>query len=110
MGGGAMNYLLPLDCGSLLPLSAASLLALRISAGGCGRKAAAGCRSPRAVVLGFIVALVTGAHADSLVLKSGQVVTGKSFRRNGDQIMVTTEIQGPDGKPMNAERGTPLAD
>lgn len=50
------------------------------------------------------------AHADSLILTNGQTVTGKSFRRSGDNIMVTTEVAGPDGKPMNAERGVPLAE
>lgn len=49
-------------------------------------------------------------QADSLILKDGKAVTGKTFRRDGDNILVTVEVPGPDGKMMNAERGTPVAE
>ncbi len=57
-----------------------------------------------------VLVLASTALADSLITKDGQTVTGKSYRRKDDMIMVTMEIPGPDGKPMNAEKGILQAD
>ena len=53
---------------------------------------------------------VQSLHADSLVLGNGQTLTGISFRRTGDSLVVTTEVQGPDGKPMSSDHTVPLKD
>ncbi|MCF7786523.1 MAG: hypothetical protein K9N47_10400 [Prosthecobacter sp.] len=64
----------------------------------------------RQLSFGIFCLLAASLHADTLVLKSGLTATGKSFRRQGDVILVTVEIPGPDGRPMTAERSTPLAE
>lgn len=46
-------------------------------------------------------------HADTLVLKNGQSIAGKAFFRQGDAIFVSA---GPNGEPMSAAPGTPLAE
>lgn len=64
----------------------------------------------RHLTFGIFCLLAASLHADTLVLKNGQTATGRSFRRQGDAILVTVEIPGPDGRPMTAERSTPLAE
>lgn len=54
---------------------------------------------------GIAILLSLGLHADTLVLKSGQLISGKSFARRGDAIMATS---GPDGAPVTSETGAPL--
>lgn len=46
-------------------------------------------------------------HADTLVLKNGQTIAGKAFLRQGDAILVSA---GPNGEPVTAAAGTPLAE
>lgn len=57
------------------------------------------------IVLALVYAVSAAPAADSLVTKDGQTITGKSYRRKDDTILVTLEIPGPDGKPMTAEKG-----
>lgn len=54
--------------------------------------------------------LAATASADSLVLTSGQTLSAKTFRREGDFIIATAETPGPDGKMMKVERKTPLTE
>lgn len=44
-------------------------------------------------------------HADTLVLKNGQTIVGKSFQRQGDSLIVSA---GANGEPETAAPGTPL--
>ena len=71
----------------------------------------AACRMTRAsrrmTPSGMFIVLSLGLHADTLVLKNGQLVVGKTFARQGDAIMATT---GPNGEPVTAETGTPLSE
>jgi tetratricopeptide (TPR) repeat protein len=55
----------------------------------------------------LLVLLATGLHADMLVLKSGQTISGKSFVRTGDALVLAA---GPNGEPVSAGTGTPLAE
>jgi tetratricopeptide (TPR) repeat protein len=61
----------------------------------------------RCAASGIFLLLSATLHADTLVLKNGQQVTGKTFARQGDAIIV---LSGPDGGPMTAAPGTPLAE
>jgi tetratricopeptide (TPR) repeat protein len=61
----------------------------------------------RQAACGVFALLSLDLHADTLVLKNGQTVTGKSFLREGDAIFVTA---GPNGEPVTAETGTPLTE
>lgn len=45
---------------------------------------------------------------DSVVLANGQTIAGVSFRRVTDSLVIATEIQGPAGKPMNANQTVPF--
>lgn len=49
-------------------------------------------------------------QGETIVLKSGQSGTGKSFRREGNTLRFQMEVRGPDGKMALAERGVGLAD
>lgn len=55
-----------------------------------------------------MISTMQSLPADSVVLTSGQTLAGVSFRRTADGLVVTTEVQGPGGKPMNAEQTVPL--
>lgn len=55
----------------------------------------------------LLVLLATGLHADTLVLKSGQTISGKSFVREGDALVMAA---GPNGEPLTAGTSTPLAE
>lgn len=55
-----------------------------------------------------MVALLTGSlHADTLVLKNGQILVGKSFVRQGDALIQAT---GPNGEIVSTDTVTPLAE
>lgn len=57
---------------------------------------------------GILLLLLSATlHADTLVLKNGQQVAGKTFARQGDAIIV---LSGPDGKPVTSDTGTPLTE
>jgi tetratricopeptide (TPR) repeat protein len=55
-----------------------------------------------------MVCAMQSLRADAVVLTSGQTLNGVSFRRTADGLVVTTEVQGPGGKPMNADQTVPL--
>lgn len=55
----------------------------------------------------WLLLAMGGLHADTLVLKNGQTITGKSFVRQDAAIFMTA---GPTGEPVTAETGTPLAE
>lgn len=57
-----------------------------------------------------MVCAMQSLRADAVVLTSGQTLNGVSFRRTADGLVVTTEVQGPGGKPMNADQTVPLKD
>lgn len=57
--------------------------------------------------LATLLLLSTGLHADTLVLKNGQTVSGKSFLREGDVI---TLFAGPSGEAVPSAIGTPLTE
>ncbi len=48
--------------------------------------------------------LTPDIHADTLVLKTGQTLIGKSFRREGDVFYLAT---GPNGEPVTSETAIP---
>lgn len=54
--------------------------------------------------------LCAAALADSLVLQSGQMITGTQYRREGEFIIATAEAKSADGKTMSVEKKIPLAD
>ena len=54
----------------------------------------------------LVLLFANGLHADTLVLKNGQTVAGKSFVRQGDALVVSA---GPNGEPVTAAPGIPLA-
>lgn len=56
----------------------------------------------------LLLPTVQDLRADSLLLRNGQTLTGVSFRRTSDSIVVTTESKGPDGKAMSSEHTVPL--
>jgi len=55
----------------------------------------------------LLVLLSTGLHADTLVLKSGLTISGRSFVREGDALVLAA---GPNGEPVTAGTSTPLAE
>ncbi|MES2657621.1 MAG: tetratricopeptide repeat protein [Verrucomicrobiota bacterium] len=57
--------------------------------------------------LAMVLLLATGLHADTLVLKNGQTISGKSFLREGDVLTVSA---GPAGEPVTAGAGVNLAE
>lgn len=57
--------------------------------------------------LALLLLFASGLHADTLVLKNGQTISGRSFLRQGDVILVSV---GPDGKPPAPGKGTPVAE
>lgn len=59
----------------------------------------------RPAAIGIFLLLAPSLHADTLVLKNGQQVVGKTFLRQGDAIIV---LSGPTGEPVTAAPGTPL--
>lgn len=59
--------------------------------------------SRRALVL--LLLLAAGLHADTLVLKNGQTISGKSFLRQGDVISISV---GPNGETAPSGPGTPV--
>ena len=50
---------------------------------------------------------VTILDADTLTLKSGQSVSGRLFRREGDALVL---VSGPNGEPVTAAASVPLAE
>ena len=45
------------------------------------------------------------AHAETVVLKSGQSGTGTAFRRQNNSLVFLMELRGPDGKPVMGPDG-----
>lgn len=58
-------------------------------------------------LFGASVLLPLGVRADTLVLKDGRTVVGKSFLRQGNTIVLTS---GPNGEPVTESTGIPLAE
>lgn len=56
---------------------------------------------------GIAILLSLGLHADTLVLKNGQLIVGKTFARQGDAIIATS---GPTGAPLTSETGARVSD
>jgi tetratricopeptide (TPR) repeat protein len=61
------------------------------------------------LIMAVAIAIPLSPHlrADTLVLKNGQLINGKTFIRQGNAIIATT---GPAGEPLNAGAGTPLGE
>ncbi len=55
----------------------------------------------------LLLLLSTGLHADSLVLKNGQTISGKGFLRQGDLISLSVL---PNGDTAAAGPGTPMTE
>jgi tetratricopeptide (TPR) repeat protein len=51
--------------------------------------------------------LAAGLHADTLLLKNGQSLIGKTFVRQGDALFLTA---GANGEPVTSEAGVPMTE
>jgi tetratricopeptide (TPR) repeat protein len=59
------------------------------------------------LALATVLLFSTGLHADTLVLKNGQTISGKSFLREGEGISVSA---GPNGEPVTSGTAIPLTE